>query len=213
NANWPGYPMSNVGIQSTKSAAPLAASWAVMNFLGINGYVNLAGKTLEAKDRLVKGLVELGYDIVGSAETTIFAFTSKRVNLFRVAAELKAKGWFLQVQPGSEREDLPSSLHMNVSPIHVRIADEFLKDLKSITQKLQSESDPDTSKDSILALIQSIRDEKTGIIEMLNGQSSPVKNNQEILYEIIRHISPEVVEKAFKDMVNDDFSPSDDFQS
>ncbi len=145
NANWPGYPMSNVGIQSTKSAAPLAASWAVMNFLGINGYVNLARKTLEAKDRLVKGLAELGYDIVGSAETTIFAFTSKRVNLFRVAAELKAKGWFLQVQPGSEREDLPSSLHMNVSPIHVRIADEFLKDLKSITQKLQSESDPDNS--------------------------------------------------------------------
>ncbi len=213
NANWPGYPMSNVGIQSTKSAAPLAASWAVMNFLGINGYVNLARKTLEAKDRLVKGLAELGYDIVGSAETTIFAFTSKRVNLFRVAAELKAKGWFLQVQPGSEREDLPSSLHMNVSPIHVRVSDEFLKDLKSITQKLQSESDPDTSKDSILELIQSIRNGKTGIIEMLNGQSSPVKNNQEILYEIIRHISPEVVEKAFKDMVNDDFSPSDDFQS
>jgi Glutamate decarboxylase and related PLP-dependent proteins len=27
NANWPGYPMSNVGMQSTKSAAPMAASW------------------------------------------------------------------------------------------------------------------------------------------------------------------------------------------
>lgn len=208
NANWPGYPMSNVGMQSTKSAAPMAASWAVMNSLGIEGYVNLARKTLAAKDRIVNGLKELGYHIVGSPETTIFAFASENVDIFRVGSELKKRGWFLQVQPGSASEDLPSSLHLNISPIHVKVADEFLRDLKTITEKLKTERDSGNRKTRVIEKINDIKDGKMSIKEVLDENENSDVNGQDLLYEIIRHVSPDMVENDFLDRVNEDFQPS-----
>lgn len=210
NANWPGYPMSNVGIQSTKSAAPLAASWAVMNFLGNEGYLRLARRTLEAKEKLVKGLIEFGYRIVGNDETTILAFTSNNLNVFRVGNELKKRGWYLQVQPGSEKENFPPSLHLNVSPIHDRVYHEFLKDLGEITDNLKATNSGGEENEEIFKSIESVKEGKIKIIDLLKGTDNPSEYQQEILNEIIRLISPNVVESAFKDLVNEDFSPSVD---
>lgn len=209
NANWPGYPMSNVGMQSTKSAAPMAASWAVMNALGIDGYVSLARKTLSARDRIVDGLEKLGYHIVGSPETTIFAFSSGSVDIFRVGSELKNRGWFLQVQPGSETDDLPSSLHLNVSPVHVKVADEFLSDLKTITDKIKSEGNSENMKKNVMERIKAVRDGKASIREVMNEYENSGGNAQDLMYEIIRHVSPDMVEDAFLDTVNEDFKPSE----
>ena len=210
NANWPGYPMSNVGIQSTKSAAPMAASWAVMNSLGIEGYVSLARKTLAAKDKIVNGLMELGYHIVGSPETTIFAFSSESVDIFRVGSELKKRGWFLQVQPGSESDGFPPSLHLNVSPVHVKVSDEFLGDLKAVTHKLKSEGKLEDQKKRVMEKITSIIDGKSSIREAMDEYENSGGNSQDLLYEIIRQVSPHIVENAFRDMVNEDFRPSEE---
>ena len=38
-AQWTGYTIINPTVQSTKSAGPLAAAWAVLNFLGDDGYL------------------------------------------------------------------------------------------------------------------------------------------------------------------------------
>ncbi|WP_393971946.1 aspartate aminotransferase family protein [Oxyplasma meridianum] len=209
NANWPGYPMSNVGIQSTKSAAPMAASWAVMNSLGITGYLELARKTLAAKEKIVNGLLKLGYHIVGSPETTVFAFSSSETDIFRIGTELKKKGWFLQVQPGSEADHMPSSLHLNISPIHARVADEFLDDLKEITPRVKFEKDSGRSNYDLLNIIQSAKNGHIDIEDVLKEADKYGKNRQELLYEIIRHVPPEIVETAFMDMVNNDFRPSD----
>ena len=36
-AGWPGYPVINPTVQSAKSAGPLAAAWAVLGHVGLDG--------------------------------------------------------------------------------------------------------------------------------------------------------------------------------
>ena len=42
SADWPGYTMLNSTMQSTKSGGPLAAAWAVVRRIGVEGYAALA---------------------------------------------------------------------------------------------------------------------------------------------------------------------------
>lgn len=208
NADWPGYPMSNIGVQSTKSSAPLAASWAVLNYLGEEGYLNLARRTVSAKEQIVKGITSLGYRIVGEAETTIFAFTSDSIDIFEVGAKLKEKGWFLQVQPGSSEMGMPPSLHLNSSPVHDKVAPDFIEDLSEITESLKSRH-PRTL-DQIMKEVGAGNGKIDGpkLIEVLTSEDSPLNKNKNLLYELIRYLPSEIVEKAFLEMVNSDFSSS-----
>ncbi len=56
HAGWPGYPVVNPTVQGTKSGGPLAQAWAVLRYVGEDGYTALAGRVAEASDRLLAGL-------------------------------------------------------------------------------------------------------------------------------------------------------------
>lgn len=208
NADWPGYPMSNIGVQSTKSSAPLAASWAVLNYMGEEGYVKLAKKTLVARKKILTALEKLGYRIVGNAETTIFAFTSDSSDIFEVGRRLKEEGWFLQVQPGSTEHSIPPSLHLNCSPIHERVADEFIESLELVTSELAGTSSRTVEDIEDQISLNAAEIDGGSLSSILLSDESPLKNDNNLLYELIRHLPSEVVEEAFREMVNNDFSAS-----
>ena len=46
------------------------------------------------------------------------------------------------------------------------------------------------------------------IKEVLDENENSDVNGQDLLYEIIRHVSPDMVENDFLDRVNEDFQPS-----
>ena len=117
-ASWPGYPLVNTAVLSTRSAETLAATWAVMNYLGFDGYLRLAEKTLYAKKRLIEGLRGLGLELIGKPEGAVMAFTSDKHNLFKVSTLMAEKGWYVQPQPGSKALGFPRSLHFSVIPAH-----------------------------------------------------------------------------------------------
>ena len=41
---WPGYTLVNPTVQSSRSAGPLAATWALYKHMGLEGYHQIAGK-------------------------------------------------------------------------------------------------------------------------------------------------------------------------
>ena len=41
-ASWTGYTVINTAVQSSKTGGPLAAAWAVLNFIGDDGYLEIA---------------------------------------------------------------------------------------------------------------------------------------------------------------------------
>ena len=129
SASWPGYTMLNTTIQSTRSGGPLAAAWAVVRHLGSEGYLELASRAREATARIRSGIGEIeGLRVLGDPVSTLIAFTgSEGFDLFTVADEMKARGWY--VQPQFAFESSPVNLHLTITAANHGTEKEFLTDL------------------------------------------------------------------------------------
>lgn len=123
--NWPGGLYGTQAFLGTKPAAPIGAAWAVLHYLGEEGYLRLAQETMAATQRLVAGLREMdGVHIWGQPDMTVLAIGSQVHDIFAVGDTLNERGWHFDRQEG------PPALHLMVSPRHRLVVDEFLADLR-----------------------------------------------------------------------------------
>jgi glutamate/tyrosine decarboxylase-like PLP-dependent enzyme len=101
----------------------MATAWAVMHFLGIDGYCRLTRIVIDARRRLVAGIRDLGLQVLGEPEAQLFAMTSDNLDVFALGDALQQRGWYL------DRQKPPDSLHATVSAGNAPMVDEFLGDL------------------------------------------------------------------------------------
>jgi len=133
-SNWTGYTIVNPTVQSTKSAGPIAAAWAVLNFIGDEGYLEIARQVLAATQRIADGIVTIdGLRLLGRPEMNLVAFTSDSVSVFHIIDEMKERGWYIQPQLayGSSKENI----HLSINPASVQWVDAMLKDLRECVQR------------------------------------------------------------------------------
>ncbi|MEX2393720.1 MAG: aminotransferase class V-fold PLP-dependent enzyme [Actinomycetota bacterium] len=125
--DWPGGMYGSLALAGARPAAPIAAAWAVMNFLGEDGYVRLCKQTIETAHRLRAGFEELGFATIGDPVASVMAFGAGPGGFDPMAVGdlMDDKGWHLDRQHG------PDALHMMVSPEHQAVVDEFLTDLRA----------------------------------------------------------------------------------
>lgn len=115
--NWPGYPVINTTIQSTKSGGPLAACWATLNHIGDDGYRKLTERIWEIKQQMTKRLENMtDLYILGDPEASLLALGSNTIDIFQLADEMKKTGWYIQVQPGDG--DIKPSIHLTITPVN-----------------------------------------------------------------------------------------------
>ncbi len=190
-ANWPGYPLVNTAVLSTRSAAPLAAAWAVMNFLGEEGYLEMTRKVLEVRKKLEQELPKMGFEILGKPDAGLLAFSSQRYNVFRVAKLMAAKGWYIQAQPGSAHLGFPKSIHLTIIPIHAELIDSFLGDLKAVTENPEVEGKLEIDLSDLSSLLASIE---------VSSEKLP---DMELINELIHSLPPETVENMLRYFVNE----------
>ena len=111
-------------IAGARSAAPTVAAWAVMEYLGGDGYREIVSELCETSDRVRAGIEEIeGVEIVGNPIGPLIALRSDRVDLYAVADVMDERGWHLN------RNTDPYGLHLMLSPAHHQIVDELLADL------------------------------------------------------------------------------------
>jgi glutamate/tyrosine decarboxylase-like PLP-dependent enzyme len=122
---WPGGLYLSFAMAGARPAAPIAAAWAVLRYLGEDGYVKLAGQIRDAVRGFQTGIAAIpGMRVIGEPVMSVFAFTSDAVDPFGIADRMEEKGWCL------DRQNDPDAMHMMVSPRHLDIVDEFLADLR-----------------------------------------------------------------------------------
>ncbi|MEO0754166.1 MAG: aminotransferase class V-fold PLP-dependent enzyme, partial [Pseudomonadota bacterium] len=63
---WSGAPMKTPTLAGTRPGGAIAAAWAVMNYLGVDGYRRLQGKVCETRERLEAGVRALGFEVLGT---------------------------------------------------------------------------------------------------------------------------------------------------
>ncbi len=116
SAEWPGYTMLNSTTQSTRSGGPLAAAWAVVHAIGDDGYARLAGVAREATLALAEAVDGIdGLRVLAAPEATLLAVAADDdgIDVFSLADEMLARGWF--VQPQMAFGSAPANLHLTLS--------------------------------------------------------------------------------------------------
>ena len=165
---WTGYTVINPTLQSTKSAGPLAACWAVLNYLGSDGYLDIARRTLEAKRRILAGLKEMPYiRVMGEPESSLIAFTSDEINVFHIIDEMKALDWF--VQPQLSGFGSKENVHLSLTAVSLDRCDEMLRDLRGAIERakrLSEQEDPGAIA-KLLGAIDFAQFDAAGFREML----------------------------------------------
>jgi glutamate/tyrosine decarboxylase-like PLP-dependent enzyme len=119
--NWLGGLYASSGVLGTKGGGPIAAAWAVMQYLGEEGYLRLTKSARQSLELLVAGLRRIPEVVVlGEPEVTLIAFTLRDVDVFAVGDALHRRGWFV------DQQKPPPSLHCTVNAAHAAVIDEFL---------------------------------------------------------------------------------------
>ncbi|WP_332650442.1 pyridoxal phosphate-dependent decarboxylase family protein [Lysinibacillus sp. 54212] len=127
--DWPGGLFASPTATGTRPGGAIASAWAVMKYLGEEGYSELASKTMQATNKFLDGLATIPeLQILGNPRASIFTIASNEVNIFALADTLEQRGWHI------DRQQLPTCLHFMITPAHLHVADAFILDLKESVQ-------------------------------------------------------------------------------
>jgi glutamate/tyrosine decarboxylase-like PLP-dependent enzyme len=108
----------------TRPGGAIAAAWAVLNYLGMEGYQHIARTVMQTTVRLRDGINAIdGLRVLGSPEMSVLAIASDKDNVYEIGDEMGLRGWHM------DRQQFPPSLHLTVNYAHREIADRFLLDL------------------------------------------------------------------------------------
>ncbi|HEY7628225.1 MAG TPA: aminotransferase class V-fold PLP-dependent enzyme [Ilumatobacteraceae bacterium] len=127
--NWLGGLYGSSGILGTKGGGSMAAAWAVMHYLGDEGYLRLTAAARAACLQFaaaIEAIPEL--TLRARPEATLFAFGAddpSQLDVFAVADVLWRRGWYV------DRQGPPPSLHCTVSNVHAGLIESFVDDLRA----------------------------------------------------------------------------------
>ncbi len=133
--NWTGGAYGSSAVLGTKSVGPWAAAWAVMQYLGEDGYRRLTKQARDATLQLVDAIRAVpGLVVRGEPEVTLVAFGSEDddLDIYAVADALRRRGWYL------DRQEPPPSLHATVNAVHAAVMDRFVEDLTAAVSEVRS---------------------------------------------------------------------------
>jgi glutamate/tyrosine decarboxylase-like PLP-dependent enzyme len=131
-SDWPKGMYRTPSMCGTRSGGAIAAAWAVMNYLGKEGYLSLAQRIMGTRRRLFAGIAAIpGLALIGAPPLATFAFTSEDVDIFAVADEMAQTGWYIS------RLAEPHGIHQMLSLAHEAPVDEYLDDLGRAVERVR----------------------------------------------------------------------------
>jgi len=141
---WPAGIYSTANITGSRSGGPLASAWAVMNYLGEEGYLRVFGAQRELKQRLMDGVVAIdGLEIIAAPHALHFFFASRVFDIFSVESGMAAKGWL------STRSEQPNSIMLWVNMSHQDSIDDYLADLRGTVEDVRAGRVMRSEKDTV----------------------------------------------------------------
>jgi glutamate/tyrosine decarboxylase-like PLP-dependent enzyme len=126
---WPLGRMITPTLAGTRPGGAIAAAWAVMHFLGVEGYREKQRMVTQAREKIEAGVKRLGFRVLGKPQLGIVSFAHDEADAFSLLAKLHHKGWITAVNID------PKALHLMLSPVHLKAADDYLRDLEEAVKE------------------------------------------------------------------------------
>jgi len=132
-SDWPGGQYSTAGFAGSRPAGSIYAAWAVMRYLGTDGYLRLARHVLDAKQRLVDGINAIAGLRVLDNDLLPLAFAGTDIDLTLVKGEMSQLGWILLGAAD------PPLINLPIDPaISDQVIETFLEDLRQVATRIRT---------------------------------------------------------------------------
>jgi glutamate/tyrosine decarboxylase-like PLP-dependent enzyme len=122
--DWPRGRYATNTLVGTRPGGAIAAAWAVMNYLGEEGYLRVTERVLATRRAIEEGVTRLGLQVWGRPELSILGFGSTKLDIFAVAEQMETRGWYV----GKLLD--PPGIHLMLNLTHEPIVPEYLADLE-----------------------------------------------------------------------------------
>lgn len=132
---WPNGRFATNTFVGTRPGGAVAAAWAVLNFLGREGYLEITRRLLAMRQDYEAGISRIdGLAVVGKPDLSILAVGSSdpAIDMFKVADGMSARGWI----PGLVRQ--PRALHSMMSLLHEPVREDWLRDVAASVTEARS---------------------------------------------------------------------------
>lgn len=146
--DWLGGFYASPNMQGTRSGLPMACAWAVMQHLGVDGYVELTRQTLINADKMRAGIMAIeGIKVLGDGQFHLVAMAADTdrpgpngdIDMFALGDALIAKGWY------HDRQQPPDNLHSTISNTNTGVLDDYLADLRLCVDEVRGVTTDDRS--------------------------------------------------------------------
>lgn len=118
-------------IVGTRSGASAAATWAVLNYYGKEGYKKVVIQAMDLTNHIYERLSSMtNVDVICKPELNVIAFTSSAMDVDTLKKELLNRGWYVSIG------EYPHAIRLVLMP-HVKKEhiDSFLDDLDDILKR------------------------------------------------------------------------------
>ena len=131
--DWPSGAMLTPTAAGTRPGGAIASAWAVMHYLGVEGYRAKAKLVTDTRAKLMREIQAMpGLLTYGDPQLGLFSYGSDEIDIYGVFAALHKRGWFT----GLNSE--PRAIHMMLSPAHAEVADQYIADLREALEAVRS---------------------------------------------------------------------------
>ena len=122
-SGWPRGRYFTQTFTGTRAGGAIAAAWAVMNYLGESGYLNVVERILATREAIERGAAALGCHVIGTPQLGITAFGHAKKDIYAAGDRLATRGWFVS------RLAQPRGIHLMLNLLHEPVVKQYLDDL------------------------------------------------------------------------------------
>lgn len=131
---WPFGAYKSGGFPGSSPSHVMAAAWAILHHLGIEGYTELVKGMYRAKERLIDGITSIpGMYILGAPESNVFSFTTDNCDAHAVAELMQMEMWYLS------RIEAPYALHIQCDPFEDATVDKVIESMRRAVDRVTTE--------------------------------------------------------------------------
>ena len=139
--DWPGGKFATNTLVGTRPGGAVAGAWATLHAMGEAGYVSTARDIIALAAAYRQGIEAMGLQVLGQPDLSILAFTSREIDMLRVAEAMAQRGWL----PGLVRD--PPAMHLMLSMLHAPAREDYLRDLAASLAQVRGEGGRKASLD------------------------------------------------------------------
>ncbi|SNT25347.1 pyridoxal phosphate-dependent decarboxylase family protein [Rhodococcoides kyotonense] len=143
---WPGYPVVNPTLLGSRSVSSMAAAWAIVTYLGDDGFAELTSQMRDSTTALIAAIRAVpGLRVFGDPVGPLFAvepdpLSPPPVDPHQWLNAVARRGFSLQAQPSLTQSDgttLPRTTHLTVTPATVQVQGELVAALVSAADEVR----------------------------------------------------------------------------